>query len=62
MDKERKLAIAILEKFEELLEENNITIPSKDREGEPDEARLYGSEYYTLEDDIVEILKGERND
>lgn len=56
MKKNRKIAIKILDKFEELLEEKNITIPNDDREGEQDEACIYGSDYYDLEDPIVEIL------
>ena len=58
MERERAIAIAIIGKFEELLNEKNITIPSKDREGNPEEARIYGSEYYQLEDEITEILSG----
>jgi hypothetical protein len=54
---ERELAVEILDEFEELLDSKDITIPSKDREGSPDEARLYGSEYYALEDAVVNILK-----
>ena len=52
----RQLAIGICDAFEDLLEEKNITIPSEDRTGRPEEARLYGDEYYALEDAIVEIL------
>jgi hypothetical protein len=54
--KARRIAIRILDEFEELLDEKNVTIPSSDREGREEEARLYGSEYYTLEDAISEIL------
>lgn len=54
---ERATAIKILEEFENLLEEKNVTIPSKDREGNKEEARLYGSEYYAMEDKIVKILQ-----
>jgi hypothetical protein len=28
-------------------------VPSKDREGRPEEACLYGSEYYAFEDGVV---------
>lgn len=58
MDDERfrEVAIRILDEFEELLEEHDITIPSADREGRPEEACLYGEEYWRLEDNIVEIL------
>jgi len=49
----------IMETFEQLLDEYNISIPSEDREGLEDEARIYGSEYYELEDKIRRILNNE---
>jgi hypothetical protein len=52
----RQLAIRILDEFEELLAEKNVVIQSDDREGREEEACLYGSEYYGLEDAIVGIL------
>lgn len=52
----RELAFAIIGEFEELLAEHNIMIPSRDREGRPEEACIYGREYYLLEDEIAEIL------
>lgn len=52
----RELAIAIIGYFEELLAEHDITIPSADREGRTEEARIYGAEYYVLEDAITELL------
>ncbi len=54
---EKAAAIDILDEFETLLDEKDITIPSKDREGGEEEARLYGSEYYALEDKIASILR-----
>jgi len=42
-----------------MLDEKKLTIPSSDREGREEEARLYGSEYYTLEDAITAILAEE---
>ena len=57
MEKEREIAIEILTILEEFLDDRNITIPSKDREGNPEEARIYGTEYYALEDKIAEIIK-----
>jgi hypothetical protein len=54
---ERELAVEILDEFEEMLDSKGITIPSSDRQGAPDEARIFGSEYYALEDAVVEILK-----
>ena len=52
----REIAINILDKFEEFLEENNIVISSKEREGNKDEACIYGTKYYDLEDSIINIL------
>ena len=57
MDQRRILAIRILELFEDVLEEKNITIPDEDRTGSDEEARLYGMTYANLEDAIVEVLK-----
>ena len=57
----RELAFAFIGEFEELLERHDITIPSKDREGREEEARIYGDAYYELEDRIVEILLGKSN-
>jgi len=54
--KARRVAIRVLDEFEDLLDEENVTIPSSDREGREEEARLYGSEYYSLEDAITAIL------
>lgn len=55
----RELAQTILEKFEQVLDEKDITIPSDDRECEDTEARLFGTEYYRLEDEITEIIEKE---
>ena len=52
----KEIAINILDKFEEFLEENNIVIPSEDCEGNEDEACIYGTKYYDLEDSIIDIL------
>lgn len=70
MDKTRELAIQIIELFEELLERYKIDIPSEDRdcelasmnETEKKEAGLshiYGTDYYDLEDSIVELLNNQ---
>ena len=62
IEKEREIAIEILGEFEELLARKGIKIPSDDREsGHKNEACLYGSEYYELEDGITEILKKSKN-
>ena len=52
----RELAIQILDEFEELLAAKGIKIPSDDREGREEEACLYGTEYYELEDAVTDIL------
>lgn len=55
----REIAIRILDEFEELLAEKAIMIPSEDREGAPEEACIYGTEYYLLEDAVTGILAKE---
>lgn len=52
----RNVAADICNVFEDLLEEFGLTIPSKLREGEPDEARLFGDEYQKVEDAVLKIL------
>ena len=52
----RHWAAEICDIFEEVLDAHNITIPSEDREGGEDEARLYGCEYYDTEEEITDIL------
>lgn len=49
----------IIDIFEELLDRFDITIPDKWREGEEDEARIFGDTYYELENKIVERLRKE---
>lgn len=46
----------IMAEFEDFLDHHNITIPSEDREGAEEEARIFGSEYYNLEDKIKELI------
>lgn len=41
----KEVAKDIVEVFEDLLEDNNISIPDRFREGNDDEARLYGQTY-----------------
>lgn len=55
------LADDIIDIFEKLLDELDITLPDKWREGEEDEARIFGDTYSTLELDIIERLKKEVN-
>lgn len=54
-------AADIIDIFEELLDELDITLPDKWRDGEEDEARIFGDTYYELENKIVERLKKEGN-
>ncbi len=58
MDEEqaREVAHRILEEFEDLLTEKGIVIPSDDRTGDPDEARLFGRERAQLEASIIGLL------
>ena len=58
----REYSVDICELFEDLLEENDITIPDDEREGEPDEARLYGTTYADLEYNVLNILNELIND
>lgn len=57
MDKHREVAIKILNEFEEIFDELGITIPDQMREEDEGEARLYGLNYYHMEDAIYSILK-----
>ena len=54
--KARGITIAILDIFEEMLEEKGIIIPDEDRTGDESEACLYGMTYGILEDKITELL------
>ena len=58
----REYSVDICEQFEDLLEENDITIPDDEREGEPNEARIYGKTYSCLEYDVLNILNELIND
>lgn len=55
-DGARQIAIIILDEFEEMLARKDIVVPSNDREGRPEEACIYGTEYYELEDATTGIL------
>ena len=52
-------AADIIDIFEELLDRLDITLPDQWREGEEDEARIFGDTYYELENKIVERLRKE---
>lgn len=56
MDDTRELAIAIIEKFEELLNKHSIKLPNEERQGDKNEASIYGKDYFDLEDEITELL------
>lgn len=56
MEENKELAIKIIEEFEELLSKHKIKLPNKDRQGDEDEACIYGDDYYDLEEKITEIL------
>ena len=58
----REYSVDICELFEDLLEENDITIPDNEREGRPEEARLYGTTYADLEYRVLNILNEFMND
>ena len=53
----RNTAADIIDIFEELLDRFDITLPDKWREGEENEARIFGDTYYELENKIVERLR-----
>lgn len=58
----REYSVDICELFEDLLEEHDITIPDEDREGRPEEARLYGTTYADLEYKVLDILNDFMNE
>lgn len=49
--------IEIMNIIENFLEEQNITVPDDNRQGEDDEARLFGDTYYRLEDQIRSVIE-----
>ena len=53
----RNTADDLIDIFEELLDHLDITLPDKWREGEEDEARIFGDTYYELENKIIERLR-----
>lgn len=68
MEKERELAISIIDLFEDLLDIYGIDIPSVDRDIEIEDmtdeeieeaglSHIYGDVYYALEDEITKLLK-----
>jgi hypothetical protein len=65
MSKERYMACEILEVFEDFLARKGIEIPNKERdeyyednpEDKEEKAILFGGEYYSLEDEVTELLE-----
>jgi len=58
-DKARRVAIRVMDEFEEMLGRKGMVIPSADREGGKEEACIYGTEGYQLEDAVADILVDE---
>ena len=58
----KEYTYSILDLFENLLDEKDINIPSDDREGDESEARIYGSEYYDMENKVNTLLENYGND
>ena len=52
----RNYSVAICNLIEEILESKDITIPNDSRQGDEGEARLYGDDYFTLENGILQLL------
>lgn len=59
MNKVKELTISILDELEQLLDEYDITIPDDYKEGDESEARLFGNNYYRLEDSIYQMIYNE---
>ena len=56
MTDNRKVAALVIDLFEDLLTTHSLMIPDDDREGAEEEAAIFGTAYYTLEDGITELL------
>lgn len=67
-EKRQKMCLEIIDQFEQLLEEKDISIPcedsaeEKERHDSGNNARIYGAEYWRLEDGIHKILEQEDSD
>lgn len=59
MPKERSIAIDLIDILEDKLSEKDIYISDEDRENQEDEACIFGTKYYSLEDEITGFI--ERN-
>ena len=52
----RELAVLIIEKFEDFLDEKGIVIPNEEKAEDDAASNIYGSDYYKLEDEIMDLL------
>ena len=52
----REVAANICDLFEDVLDEHDISIPDENRQGDEDEARLYGKAHWEVEEKVAEIL------
>lgn len=52
-----QLAHNVLDDFEDMLADKGIKIPSEDREGNEEEACLFGDAYYDLEDKVIDTIE-----
>lgn len=55
--KHSKIAVEIVELFEDLLEEHGMMVPDEDRPGDEGEAPVYGCTWANLVDQIAELLE-----
>ena len=58
MNEEKNLVINVCEVFDDFLDERGIMIPSDDREGDPDEAAIYGSDWDDIMNRVKKLLEG----
>jgi hypothetical protein len=49
----------LIEVFEQFLEDRGIIIENKEKGENEDASNIYGEDYYSLEDKLIEILKEE---
>lgn len=63
MDKNREIAIEIIDVFEDILSTNNILLPDSCRNDDniENQASIYGETYFNLEDSITDILDKKLN-
>ena len=57
-ENQNELIGQIIDIFEDFLEDHNIDIPNKERDGDIDDpAIIYGSDYGQLQEELLELLK-----